>query len=258
LSYQHKNTIEGQFSYRTIEMIESPAFMVLSLSAHRALTRLEIEHAHHGGNDNGRLPVTKEDFIEYGIHDHAIAPALRELEALGFIEVTERGRAGNAEFRRPNIFRLTHRHTGRANPTNEWKRAKTLGEAKDLARAARAQKSKSTGGKRTLSVVQTTTEKQNPRWRKPPLHGKGRKAPLRSIFRVPPPKHMALAGYSASAQPRVHSVSSDCQAPLLRNKPARVSDRDLVALGDGPKTMTEWEIRNQQTVKALERALGER
>jgi hypothetical protein len=27
---------------------------------------LEIELAHHGGNDNGRLPVTYEDFIEYG------------------------------------------------------------------------------------------------------------------------------------------------------------------------------------------------
>jgi hypothetical protein len=28
---------------------------------------LEIELAHHGGNDNGRLPVTYEDFIEYGM-----------------------------------------------------------------------------------------------------------------------------------------------------------------------------------------------
>jgi hypothetical protein len=40
----------------------------------------------------------------YGIHRHAIAPGLRELEALGFIGITERGRAGNGEFRAPNKF----------------------------------------------------------------------------------------------------------------------------------------------------------
>jgi hypothetical protein len=57
-SYLRKNKIAGQFSARTIEMLESPAFQILTLSAHRALARLEIEHAHHGGNDNGKLPVT--------------------------------------------------------------------------------------------------------------------------------------------------------------------------------------------------------
>ena len=36
------------------------------------------------------------------------APALRELERLGFIEVTECGRAGNAENRKPNRFRITY------------------------------------------------------------------------------------------------------------------------------------------------------
>src|SRR5215471_4459427 len=96
-SYLRKNRIAGQFAARTIEMMESPAFRVLSLSAHRLLARIEIEHAHHGGNDNGSLPVTYEDFVEYGVERHAIAPALRECEALGFIEITERGRAGNAE-----------------------------------------------------------------------------------------------------------------------------------------------------------------
>jgi hypothetical protein len=50
--------IAGQFAPRTIAMIESPAFRVLSLSAHRILARLEIELAHHGGKDNGALPCT--------------------------------------------------------------------------------------------------------------------------------------------------------------------------------------------------------
>ena len=53
-----RTTIAGQFNWRLIEMLESPAFRVLSQSGHRVLARLEIELAHHGGNDNGKLPTT--------------------------------------------------------------------------------------------------------------------------------------------------------------------------------------------------------
>jgi hypothetical protein len=81
--------IEGQFAARPIEMLESPAYRVLSLSARRVLDRLDIEFAHHGGTDNGRLPVTYDDFERYGIDRHAIAPAIREVAALGFVEVPE-------------------------------------------------------------------------------------------------------------------------------------------------------------------------
>jgi hypothetical protein len=99
-----RNQIDGQFSARTIEMLQSPAYRVLSLSAHRVLDRVCIELAQHGGNDNGKLPVTYEQFVEYGIHRHAIAPAIRELEALGFLVVTERGRPSAGEFRLANRF----------------------------------------------------------------------------------------------------------------------------------------------------------
>jgi hypothetical protein len=88
MSPRRKNRIAGQFSARTIEMMESPAYIALGGSARKILDRLEIEHAHHGGNDNGKLPCTYEHFFEYGVHRHSIAPALRELEALGFIEIT--------------------------------------------------------------------------------------------------------------------------------------------------------------------------
>jgi hypothetical protein len=140
MSRYRKNRIAGQFSARTIEMMESPAYRVLSLAARRALDRIEIEHAHHGGRDNGKLPVTYDQFHAYGIHRHAIAPALRELVALGFIEVTERGRAGNAEWRSPNKFRLTNRQldSGGDKPTDEWRRIKTDEEAKLIAKTARA------------------------------------------------------------------------------------------------------------------------
>jgi hypothetical protein len=39
----------------------------------------------HGGTDNGKLPTTYDDFERYGIHRHAIAPAIREAIALDFL-----------------------------------------------------------------------------------------------------------------------------------------------------------------------------
>jgi hypothetical protein len=132
-----RTKIMGQFSPRPIEMMESPAYRALSLSAHRIISRIEIELAHHGGQDNGRLPVTFEHFNEYGIDRHAIAPAIRECEALGFVVITERGRSGNGEFRRPNLFRLTFRATRVEEPTDEWRAIETVEQAAAIARVSR-------------------------------------------------------------------------------------------------------------------------
>jgi hypothetical protein len=136
---ERKTTIGGQFAPRRIDMISSPAFRVLSLSARRVLDRLEVEMASHGGTDNGRLPCTYDDFQRYGIDRQAIAPAIREAEALGFIEVTQRGSAGNAEYRSPNLFRLTYRHSKhcKGDGTHEWSKIETIEQAKDIAQAAR-------------------------------------------------------------------------------------------------------------------------
>jgi hypothetical protein len=134
--------IEGQFIPRLLAMIESPAYRALSLSAHRCLTRIEAEHLHHGGKENGQLPVTYCHFREYGIDGHAIAPALRELEALGFIQITEHGVAGNSAHRAPNKFRLTYIHSGRAMATHEWRQIKTIEEAHAIAKTARLPREK--------------------------------------------------------------------------------------------------------------------
>jgi hypothetical protein len=137
MARQRRNRISGQFAAQLVEMLESPAYRVLSLSAHRVLDRIQIELAQHGGTDNGKLPVTYDQFCEYGLHRHAIAPAIRELCALGFIEITERGRSGTGEFRSPNKFRLTFRPTAAAAETNEWRKIPTIEAADLLARAAR-------------------------------------------------------------------------------------------------------------------------
>jgi hypothetical protein len=117
---------------RPIELIESPAYRALSLSAHRALSRIEIEFAHHGGNDNGKLPVTFDDFERYGVRRKSIPLALDELEALGLIKITERGKmAKAAEYRRPNRFLLTTRpELAGVGPNGcGWRRIKTEEDA---------------------------------------------------------------------------------------------------------------------------------
>jgi hypothetical protein len=154
-----RTQIGGQFAWRLVEMLESPAYRALSLSGHRVLARLEIEMARHGGNDNGKLPTTFDDFEAYGIHRHAIAPAIREAVALGFVEITQEGRAGNAEWRQSNKFRLTYRPTELIEPTDDWRSIETIEAAEMLAHAARVaskkrgtKKQKSSGEKRQKSV----------------------------------------------------------------------------------------------------------
>jgi hypothetical protein len=140
MSRRRRNAIAGQFAARPIKMLESPAYRALSRAAHQVLARIEVEHAHHGGADNGELPVTYDHFVEYGLHRHAIAPAIRELVALGFIQITARGCAGNEHYRRPNLFRLTYRPTKDATAgdgTHEWQSIKTVEQAEARAQQAR-------------------------------------------------------------------------------------------------------------------------
>jgi hypothetical protein len=181
-----KNKISGQFSYRTIEMMESPAFQVLSLAGHRILARVELELAHHGGNDNGRLPVTYDHFEEYGVHRHSIAAGLREVCALGFLEITQRGRAGNAEWRKPHYFRLTYRPVGNAKPTDDWRHIRTIEDAEAIAEHAR----RGTVRKKNKTPVAFSAENalRNPVFivRNPPLLAIVRNPPLPLYSRVGP------------------------------------------------------------------------
>ena len=134
--------IEGPFSPRMFEMLASPAYRALSLSGHRVLSRIEVEYGNHGGNDNGRLPVTYTDFQKYGIDRKSIAGAVREVAALGFVRITERGRPSKSDFgRHPNYFELTYIHGAHGEePTHEWRRHKAVGEALKIAHHARGAK----------------------------------------------------------------------------------------------------------------------
>jgi len=135
-----KNKFSDPFVKRTFRMLDSPAYRVLSQAAHRVLSRIEVELGRHGGKDNGKLPVTMDNFVEYGIHRHAISPAIRELEELGFIQVN-RGVAAKAGQRRPSLFRLTYLPSFGEDPSNEWASVLTVEDAAEIAKEARSRKS---------------------------------------------------------------------------------------------------------------------
>ncbi len=158
MARRRQGRITEQFVARVIPMLESYAYRVLSQSAYRVLSRIEIELAHHGGNDNGRLPVTYDDFQAYGIDRHSIRPAIDEVVALGFVEIMRPGRAGNAEFRRPTLYRLTYVVTKSLDPTHEWKRIETRAQALTAAKRAR-QKNKNPVGISPASGEETPHRK---------------------------------------------------------------------------------------------------
>lgn len=196
---RRKSTIVGQFVPHRLELIESPAWRVLSASARRVLDRFEIEMCHHGGLcANGQLTVTYGDFERFGIHANAVAPALREVVALGLVVVTEQGSGGNSEFRKASIYGLTYICT-KANraakypdqPTDDWKRIGTIEAAEHIASMARdagsrpSKKQKAALGKRSVS----------------PSFSEGENG------KVPPSENVVLPRDQALLNPRVPSIS---------------------------------------------------
>jgi hypothetical protein len=181
-----KEHIPGPFSWRLVEMQKSPAYRVLSLSARKILDRLEIELAQHGfkPEENGFLPCTFEQFVEYGVERGAIAPGIREVVALGFVQVTRKGSAGNAEHRQPTLFLLTYRPFGSHKYVgNGWRRIGDIGEAEAIATAARSR----TADARARNLgrnggLASHAKKQNPGMGKPTDVGRENR-PDNSAFR---------------------------------------------------------------------------
>jgi hypothetical protein len=148
--------IDAPFVPHTFEMLRSPAWRVLSLTAHRILSRIEIELGNHGGRDNGKLPVTYADLRNFGIRNSDdIARGIRELRALGIIELTRPGRAGNGEFRAPNLFRLTYLPAYGKAPTNEWRQFETVETAEQAAQKSRKPVTENVSGPDTENVSVT-------------------------------------------------------------------------------------------------------
>lgn len=120
MSSRRAKKINGQFVAHRIEMRVSAAWRALRGSDKLVLERLELEHAHHGGCENGRLVVTYDNFEEHGLRRKSVAECLARVEALGFAVCEKRGRASYAQSRTPSLYRLTYL-PGNAIPTDDWK-----------------------------------------------------------------------------------------------------------------------------------------
>jgi len=203
-------------------MVECPALRVLSRAVVLAMHRIELEHMVHGGAENGRLQVTRRQFEEWGVHRDAIGPAIREIAALGFAEVTEHGHAGVGGHGVSNRFRLTYVNTkSREQPTNEWQLITTIEEAERIARAARENKDQrardigARGGratrKRFFSATETMAESATEKpW------------PTRGIMRPRKPWPLSIISESGGGGDGGHTPSVD-----VGNAPPAAGDAAL-------------------------------
>lgn len=139
LKVKNRHTIDGVFVAHRLSMIESPAFRSLTLVGRRMLDRLEAEHCHQGGRENGNLIVTYSDFERFGIRRKSIFDGIEELVWLGFVQVMQRGWAAAFEYRTPSIYRLTYLNTDQASSTDEWS-ALTENHVRDIVGNLRARR----------------------------------------------------------------------------------------------------------------------
>jgi hypothetical protein len=164
----------GSWVGRPTDMLESPAYRVLSKSGLRLLALLEIELARSDGKGNGRLILTYKQCAGAGMDRHAVNPGFCEVQALGFVECTEKGySAGDAGRRRPSRYRLTYARWTNLPFSDEWRRIKTYVQAAKIAHEARKdanarearkraeKKSLNGGGFPTISVGETPTENRS-------------------------------------------------------------------------------------------------
>lgn len=98
---------DENWTWWTRQRLESLAWRAMPLCARQVVDRIQIELLNHGGRDNGRLPVTYDDFEKYGVRKGSIRRAVDIAIALGFVDRTERGVRAHGAARRPAKYGLT-------------------------------------------------------------------------------------------------------------------------------------------------------
>ena len=127
MSRRSRKSFHEPFIAHPLSMRTSAAWRKLPANAKEVLFRLEIEHLEHGGSENGNLVCTYDDFERAGIRRASVAQAIRECEALGFLEVKVKGGRAISDLRFPSRYRLTYL-IGRGkspDPTHEWRQYET-------------------------------------------------------------------------------------------------------------------------------------
>jgi hypothetical protein len=161
-------------------MLDSAAYWALKPIERTILNIIEIEHMRHGGAANGSLIVTRRQLEKRGVPLKAIAPGLRALEELGFIEITQRGAAGIGDQAQAHRFRLTY---VQPNPTDEWSNHHDPDKARSAAETARksadirARRLGLRGAQKQISGSQTNTGKVS-KWTPGPSPAEPQKASI--------------------------------------------------------------------------------
>ncbi len=152
---QHQKPPKGEaWVWFTRSMLESPAWVAMSINGRRVLDRLLLEHIAHAGSENGALIVTHDQFREFGASGNAIKPAIDELVFLGFVRCERGGRWAGKNT--PSRYRLTWvgDRVGAA-PTNEWE-----GVTSEQIEAWQSQRSKIRKAERDAAKIHEFPEKR--------------------------------------------------------------------------------------------------
>ena len=154
------NSVLKNFIAHSRELRESPAWRALPDNTRRVLDRLELEHLRHAGSENGNLPCTYSDFVEAGLRRASVSLAIRQCEALGFLQITRRGGRSISDVRRPSLYRLTY-VVGRGKsdvPTDEWKRIASAADSAAALKRAACERNVDTQHAQTSKKLDAKTE----------------------------------------------------------------------------------------------------
>jgi hypothetical protein len=107
----------------------------------KVVLRIALEHLKHGGVENGKLPVTYQDFARRGVRKNSVREAQLVAIHLGWVDRTSIGEVPwHGDIRSPSTFGLTWlpRYDG-APANNRWASIETELDAKAAVRRAKAE-----------------------------------------------------------------------------------------------------------------------
>ena len=89
----------------TIELIASPAWQAMTITARRIIDFLIVEQGNHGGHENGNLKAPYDQLVASGASRSLIKGAVEELKFLGLVRCEAGGRWYGSN--KPSTYRLT-------------------------------------------------------------------------------------------------------------------------------------------------------
>ena len=150
------------FVWHQAELLRSPAWRARSINTVRFVEFLLVEHMAHSGQENGLLLAPYDQLEAWGIGRRFISDTIDEAEALGLVAVARGGKKGLVK-NHLSRYRLTFYATqirpedGSARywiePTDEWRRLKTLADIETAVTAARADRGKQRSDRKNRKQV---------------------------------------------------------------------------------------------------------